>query len=245
MTIDWWTLAIQAVNVVILIWLLGHFFWRPVAAIIEQRRATVQQLLAEAETSRSQATDALAEIERTRQGFGKEREAILADARESAEKARAEILASATNQAAALETSAKTVIEKERDAAAKAWAERANRLAIEIAGRLAARLGNQAVNAAFLDWLLSEIGKLPASVRSNIAANGAALEAVSGTPIEPAEQRRYRQLIEEAFGAHPQLSFKVDPTLIAGLELRGPHLVINNSWRADLANILADLDHDG
>lgn len=245
MTIDWWTLAIQAVNVVILIWLLGHFFWRPVAAIIEQRRATVQQLLAEAETSRSQATDALAEIERTRQGFGKEREAILADARESAEKARAEILASATNQAAALETSAKTVIEKERDAAAKAWAERANRLAIEIAGRLAARLGNQAVNAAFLDWLLSEIGKLPASVRSNIAANGAALEAVSGTPIEPAEQRRYRQLIEGAFGAHPQLSFKVDPTLIAGLELRGPHLVINNSWRADLANILADLDHDG
>ena len=39
MTIDWWTLGIQTVNVVILIWLLGRFFWRPVAAMIEQRRA--------------------------------------------------------------------------------------------------------------------------------------------------------------------------------------------------------------
>jgi F-type H+-transporting ATPase subunit b len=30
-TIDWWTLGLQAVNVLILIWLLGYFFWRPVA----------------------------------------------------------------------------------------------------------------------------------------------------------------------------------------------------------------------
>ena len=42
MTIDWWTLGIQTVNVIILIWLLGRFFWRPVAAMIEQRRAAAQ-----------------------------------------------------------------------------------------------------------------------------------------------------------------------------------------------------------
>lgn len=204
----------------------------------------MRQALADAEASRNQATSELAEIERTRQGFGKEREAIIAGAQEAAEKARAGILSSAAKQAAELEVSAKTVIEKEREAADKVWAERANRLAIEIAGRLVARLGNQAVNAAFLDCLLSEIEKQPVSVRSNIAANGAALEVVSGTPIEPAEQENYRRLIGEAFGVHPQLSFRVDPALIAGLELHGPHLVINNSWRADLANILADLNHD-
>ena len=89
MTIDWWTLGIQAVNVLILIWLLARFFWRPVAAIIEQRRATAQQILAEAEAKRSQATNALAEIERTRAGFDREREAIIAAAHEAAEQARA------------------------------------------------------------------------------------------------------------------------------------------------------------
>ena len=103
MTIDWWTLGIQAVNVVILIWLLARFFWRPVAAMIEQRRATAQQILVEAEKKRSQATDALAEIERTRAGFDREREAVIAAAREAAEEARAAILASATKEAAALE----------------------------------------------------------------------------------------------------------------------------------------------
>ena len=58
MTIHWWTLGIQAVNVVILIWLLGRFFWRPFATMIEQRRTAAQQILAEAETKRRQATDA-------------------------------------------------------------------------------------------------------------------------------------------------------------------------------------------
>ena len=93
MTVDWWTLGIQAVNVIILIWLLARFFWRPVAAMIEQRRATAQQILTEAETKRSQATDALAEIERTRAGFDREREAVIIAAHEAAEEARTAILA--------------------------------------------------------------------------------------------------------------------------------------------------------
>lgn len=244
MTIDWWTLGIQAVNVLILIWLLARFFWRPVAAIIEQRRATAQQILAEAEAKRSQATNALAEIERTRAGFDREREATIAAAHEAAEQARAVLLVSAAREAAALEASARTAIEKERAAAEAAWAERANVLAVEIAERLVARLDGPVVSAAFLDWLLQEIRVLPALVRDAAGADGVILEAISATQIEPANQERYRKVICEAFGARPQITFKVDPALIAGLELHGPHLVVANSWRADLTKILADLAHD-
>lgn len=244
MTIDWWTLGIQAVNVIILVWLLSRFFWRPVAAMIEQRRAAARQIVTEAEAKLRQAADALAEIERTRAGFEKERETIIAAAHEAAEQGRISLLASAAKEAAALQVSARTAIEREQSAAEQAWAERANRLAVEIAGRLVARLSGAAVSTAFLDWLLREIRNLPDPVRNAVAANGVTLETISATPIEPADQERYRTLIGSAFGVRPQISFKVDPALIAGLELHGPHLVINNSWRADLANILADLAHD-
>ena len=244
MTIDWWTLGIQAVNVIILVWLLARFFWRPVAAIIEQRRDTAQQILTEAETKRSQATGALAEIERTRAGFDREREVIIAAAHEAAEEARTAMLATAAKETAALEASARTAIEKERDAAEAAWTERANLLAVEIAQRLVARLDGPVVSAAFLDWLLQEIRGLPENIRSAVAANGVVLDAVSAAPIQPADQERYRNLIGEAFGVRPQVTFQVDAELIAGLELRGPHLVIANSWQADLIKILADLAHD-
>src|ERR1700721_4804596 len=102
MTLSWWTLCIQTVNVVILIWLLGRFFWRPVAAMIELRRATAQRIVAEAEAKRSEATAALAEIERTRAGFGREREMILTEAHATAERERTTRLAGAGKEGRAL-----------------------------------------------------------------------------------------------------------------------------------------------
>jgi len=150
MTIDWWTLGIQTVNVVILIWLLERFFWRPVAAMIEQRRATAQRILDEAEGKRSQAIAALAEIEQTRAGFAREREVILAAAHEAAELARTARLDEAAKEAAALLAEAKTAMEKEKALADKAWSKRASHVAVEIAERLAARLDGPAVRASFL-----------------------------------------------------------------------------------------------
>jgi F-type H+-transporting ATPase subunit b len=244
MILDWWTLGIQTVNVVILIWLLGRFFWRPVAAMIQQRRAAAQQMLAEAEAKRGQAAAALAEIEQTRAGFATERAAILAAAHDAAEQARTARLAAAATEAASLKAAALAAIETQNAEAEKAWTDRAGRLAVEIAGRLVGRLDGPAVRAAFLDGLVKEIQALPEAARRAATADGVTLEAISATPIEAAEQARYREVMDEAFGASPQLVFKVEPALVAGLELRGPHFVVSNSWRADLARILEELSHD-
>ena len=244
MTIDWWTIGIQTVNVVILMWLLGKFFWRPVAGMIDQRRTAVQKALAEADAKRGLAVAALAEIEQTRAGFAREREAILGAARDDAKRAHTACLDKAATEAAALETAAKARIEKEEKAGDKAWADHASRLAVDIAQRLAARLDGPAVRAAFLDWLLKEIRDLPEPARQTAAANGANLEVISATDLDLADQERYRGLIGVAFGAQPQIAFKTDPALIIGLELRGPHLSVSNSWRADLSKILAELLHD-
>lgn len=241
MTIEWWTVGLQAVNVTILVWLLARFFWRPVAGMIEERRAASIQVLAEAEVKRNEANNALVEIQRIRSGFDRERESIIAAAHESAEQERKALLALAAKEAATVEASAKMSIEKERHAVEQAWVERASRLAVEIARRLVSRLERPAAGAAFLDALLQEIRALPEPARKAMAGDGVVLEAISATPVLPADQERQRQLIAEAFGARPEITFKEDPGLIAGLELHGPHLVIKNSWRADLAKILADL----
>ena len=100
------------------------------------------------------------------------------------------------------------------------------------------------MRAAFLDWLLKEIRTLPQPTRQAMAASGVALEAISATPLDPADQERYRELIGEAFGTHPPDRFQGGSCLIAGLELHGPQLVVSNSWRADLSQILADLTDD-
>src|SRR5580658_7871950 len=209
MTIDWWTLGLQTVNVLILIWLLERFFWRPVAAMIETRRAASAQDLAAAAAQRAQAAAALADIEKTRAGVA-----------------------------------AEAALAEEKKAAEQEWGVRANRLAIDIARRLAERLTGSEVRQAFLDWLVAAIRALPEPVRHDAAADGVTLAAISAAPLPPAEQEQCRKAIGAAFGAAPRIEFTADPALIAGLELHGPHLAVTNSWRADLGRILAELGHD-
>ena len=243
MTINWWTLGIQTVNVVILVWLLQHFFWRPVAAMIEQRRAAAQKAVADAEASRTQVAGALAGIEKTRAGFDAERTRILADAHKAAENARATILSDASKEAAAAVATSQAGIEKERADAEKGWADRSSQLAVEIAGRLATRLDGTQIQTAFLEWLVTAIQAMPVGERQAATANGASLEALSAMPLDAEQQERTGALISKAFGGQPHLTFKVDPSLIAGLELHGEHFTLGNSWRSDLGTILTDLKH--
>lgn len=241
MTIDWWTLGLQAVNVLVLVWLLGRFFWRPVADVIAQRRAAAQQLLAQAQAKDAAAQAALAEIEATRAGFARERDAVLAAAHEAAESQRATLLQQATREADALRAAARVDIEKASASAARDWAERSGALAVTIAQRLAARLDGAAVRAAFGDWLVAGLHALPPAQRASAAAGGAALEVTSAAPLSADEQQALRLRIAQALGTDPPIRFEVDPDLIAGLELRAPHLVVANSWRADLDRLLAEL----
>jgi F-type H+-transporting ATPase subunit b len=76
-----------------------------------------------------------------------------------------------------------------------------------------------------------------------MAQADAALEAVSALPLLPGEQAQWRECLHHAIGGTPTIVFHSDPALIAGLELRGAHLVVGNNWRADLqriALVLAD-----
>ena len=54
MRIDWWTLGLQTVNVLILVAILARFLFRPVIAIMEERRAAAAKLSREAEAEKSQ-----------------------------------------------------------------------------------------------------------------------------------------------------------------------------------------------
>jgi len=239
MRIDWWTLGIQAVNVLILVWLLGHFFWRPLAAIIAARRVAAAKLIDEATAQRKEAAAALVAIGETRAGFTGEREAILQAARKDAEQARAALLDEAKHEAETLVTQAREAMRQEAQTAKSAWEAQANLLAVDVARRLAGRLVGSAVQAAFEAWLLEDLRAL--SDKARAAAGTATLELSSAAPLAEADQARLRAALAEALGGTPQLTFRTEPELIAGLELHGPDLIVRNSWRADLDAIHTEL----
>lgn len=240
MRIDFWTLALQTVNVLILIWLLQKFFWRPVAAIIAQRRAATQAMLAQAEQARQAAEAERASIEQTRAGFAQERAAILAAAQEEAVRIRQAAAAAAATAAQKLEAETRARLTAEQQEAQAKLQTQAVELAVQIAGKLVSRLDAPAIRAAFLDGVIAELAAQPEALRQDITD----LIITSPAPLPPGEQQATTQRLAALFGPALKVTFQTDPALLAGLELQGGHLRLANSWRADLARIREELTHD-
>ena len=130
MHIDWWTLAFQTVNVIILIWILGRFFFRPVVDIVANRQAQANKILADAAAARRQASDARAEADKARAQIIAERERVIAEATKAAQAEKARLLAHAADEIAKLRGEAEAAIARDRSAARQAIIARASELAV-------------------------------------------------------------------------------------------------------------------
>ena len=243
MTFDLWTLGFQAINVLVLIWLLHRFFWKPVAGMIADRQASAATLLDEAKAKHAEAEAAQAEVAETRAGLAAERDAMLATARKDAAAARETLLAEARAEVEILHDTAKTARVRAAETLKANAIDEAQGLALTIAGQLAARLDGPATDAAFLRWLVKGLAALSDTERTALA--GVELELVSAADQDSPVQDRIAAAITNALGTPAKLTFRTEPALIAGHELHAPHFSLRNSWRADLDRIAAALGEKG
>lgn len=241
MTIDWWALLLQAVNVLILIWLLSRVFWRPVASAIARRQDAARAILEAAKATEAKADAALAELTDSRAKIAAERDAVLAAAAEAADKAAKAALAETREKAGKLASAARRSIDRDTEAARKENVARAAELSTEIAAKLIGRLNTQVVQSAFLVPLVEAISEMPANDRTALSGTADGIELVSAADLTDAEKAKITKAVGKALGAAPRLTFVTEPALIAGLELRTAHFVLHNSWRSDLERILKDL----
>jgi len=244
MRIDWWTLGLQTVNVVILVWILSRFLFRPVVAIMEERRKAAAKLLDEAEAAKRGAIAAreAAEAESARITAG--RDNALRQAAADAEAQRAAALAAVRAEVEQLRAAAEAEIRGARQADASAASDRAARLAVDIAGKLLKRLPDAARVDGFIDGLAQALASLPAASRDGFGA-GETARLTAARSLDEKEMDSCHEAFAKALGRPVNFSLSVDPDLVAGLELETPHAVVRNSFRGDLSRIVEELTrHD-
>jgi len=248
MRLDWWTLALQTVNVLILIWILGRFFFRPVMNIVVKRQQEVTTLLSDAARARQEAVAARADADKVRARIAAEQERLIADARNAAQIEKKNLLAQSSEEIAKLHGEAEAAVARDRAAAEAAILDRAGELAIEIAQRLLARFPQQEILHPFIDEIGREMQTLSSEARQSLAsaaASGHPIEVVTAAPLSGEETQHVRGMLKDAVGRELPVAFRSDPAIIAGIELKSQNLIIRNSWRADLERIRQELSRDG
>ena len=243
MHVDWSTLALQTVNVLVLVWLLTHFLFRPVRTIIDERRMAAGKLLDDAATARAQAVADAADMRARLGRSSAEAERALTEARAQVASERVKLLAEATGLATHLRDEAKAAIEVDRTAMERTLRQQACDLAIVIARRLSRRMPAKTATAALLESLTDAVAKFPEAARRDLAAAGP-VEIVTAVPLDEHQRTQCQAVVGGLFGQMPSLQFRTDPALLAGVELHTPGLLIRDSWQADLERIAGELNQD-
>ncbi|HWQ12362.1 MAG TPA: F0F1 ATP synthase subunit B [Roseiflexaceae bacterium] len=113
--INWALLIAQLFNVILLVWLLTRYLYRPVLNMLNERTRRIQESLQDAERVKEQLANARrdydAELAKARQ----EAAGILAQAQERARAQEQEIIAQARAEADRIRQEAREQAERERD----------------------------------------------------------------------------------------------------------------------------------
>ncbi len=246
MHIDWWTLALQAINFLVLVWLLSRFLYRPVQRVIAERRALAEAALKAAEEREAAAEEARRKYEEALAQFEAERRKRRAAFEEELEAERQKLLAEAEAEAEAIRAAARRRGEAERSRALDEARGDIAALAAALAERILAAAGTACaadeprVQIAAARMALEEMD--PAE-RAALAAGRERVEVrvITAHPLDAAGRRAWEEALAAMLGGGVETRFEADPALLGGVVLAFPGAELRLAWSDFLAEARARL----
>lgn len=238
MQFDWWTLGLQTVNVLILIWLLQRFLLKPILGLVARRREEVERVFEEADAQREEASAAERRFEEQQRDLAERSEAVLEESHVRANEAYRETVEKGRREAKEFLDAERRRIEDERRDALIELRDKAFDLAVDMAGQLLGELDPATVDQAFLEAIDRYLEALPEDELAELrreAASKPVLRVVTAKPLDHAEQRRWADRLARTLNSGAEVAFDTDDALIAGAELHFRNAVVRFSWRDKLA----------
>ena len=242
MLIDWFTVGAQALNFLVLVWLMKRFLYKPILHAIDAREQRIAAELSDADAMKAEAKRAQVEFQHKNQELDRERSTLMSQATQDATAAGERAIAAARAAADALTVMRNKALQSEARALQAALARRTQDVVFEIARKafsdLAATSLEERLGEIFTRRL-RELGSEPKALLAQaLKATTEPALVRSAFALPSREQALLQNALNETFSAEVQVRFEVAPNVISGIELScgGQHV----GW--SLANYLTSLE---
>lgn len=237
MELDWSTFLLEIVNVLVLVWLLKRFLYRPVMTVIEERRAAVEKTLADAHRLQSEGNLLRDRYEQRLVEWEREKERARVGLQE-------EIAAERKRRLATLQTE----IQQERDHAstrdrhrAKEIVRQAEATAVlqgaQFAAAFLSRIGGPELEAKLIDAAMEDLANLSGHYVENLRSTFPATvqgRITTAFALDLSQQRRVTKQVEGVVDRTVAWEFSEDPQLMAGLRISLGGWVLRGNLRDEL-----------
>ncbi|WP_372661069.1 F0F1 ATP synthase subunit B [Hydrogenophaga sp.] len=230
MLIDWFTVGAQALNFLVLIWLLRRFLYQPVLDAIDAREARIARQIADAETQMRQAQEQGEVFAQQHKAFEQARDALLQKATQEAQAERQRLLDQARAAAQALGARQQAALRSETEQQQQALGERVQHEAFALARHALRDLAQVDLEARVTEVFLDRLRNMAEAARADMAAalqapgaqavlhSAFELNAGQRSAIQAALSKTFQWSGPDSSAATP-LRFATEPRLVGGIEL--------------------------
>jgi F-type H+-transporting ATPase subunit b len=223
MLIDWFTVAAQALNFLILVWLMKRLLYKPILNAIDEREKKIAAELANAATRQAEAQKEHDGFQQKNAEFDQQRAALLSKATGEAQAERQRLLDEARKAAAELSSKRQKTLANEERNLHQAITRRAQQEVFAVARKALTDLATVSLEERMGEVFTRRLREMSGTAKE---ALGEALQTASEPGVLrsafdlPADQRAAIQnALNETFSAKVRLRFETDPDLIGGIEL--------------------------
>jgi F-type H+-transporting ATPase subunit b len=253
--IDWFTVGAQAVNFLILVWLLQRFLYRPVMKAIDAREKNIAQKIAAASAQETKGQAAAEELRKRTEAFDRDREGLMRKAAQEGAAERQRLFESARQDSQALRSKLAQTLATERTELSRQLSMRAQAEVFAVADKALLDLAGASLEDRMIEVFITRLRGLSdkqgleltsASVPAALAgAVGSALPTRSALvrsafAPSPSGRAHIEAAIRERLGANVAIRYETAPELICGVELTVDGLKL--AW--SVADYLSSLAQD-
>ena len=223
MLIDWFTVTAQVVNLLILVWLLKRFLYRPILSAIDAREQRIADELADADAKRAEAQNERNQFQKKNADFDRQRAALLNQATDEAKAERSRLLEQARLAADSLRAKRQEALKIEQQSLSAALTQRAREEVFAIARKTLADLAGATLEERMTEVFLCRLRELDEAGRTKLKSAFAAslnpLLVRTAFTLPVAQRAAIEAALRESLGSEIQIQFATAPHLVSGIEV--------------------------
>ncbi len=223
MLIDWFTVVAQAINFLILVWLLKRFLYKPILDAIDSREQRIAKELADAEAKKAEANQERDTFQRKNEELAQQRDALVNQMTDEVNEIRQRLLDDARRAADALSVKLEHELQRAQQNISDEISRRAQNEVFSITRKVLEDLADASLEERIAKVFIRQVRELNGEAELGLAkALKSSTDPVrirSAFELAAQQQTAIQQAIHDKFSVEVPVRFEVAPDVISGIDL--------------------------
>ena len=243
MELSWSTFVLEIINFLILVWILKHFFYKPVLDVIAKRRAEIDDSLNSAEALHADAEKLQKQYEGRLADWDQERQQARTALNQELDAERAKKIGRLQTELEQVREKTRVVEARHQVVAMREMEETALKQAARFASRLLAQASGAETGSNLVELVITELSRLPperiTELRNSYGQAPDTALVVSAHRLSDNQREQLEQVLMTVVCPEVKVQFEQNSELLAGVRISVGAWVLGANLRDELEGFSA------